>query len=506
MRLDTVLTQIGLSDGEQKVYLALLDLGEATSGPIAERSGVSASKVYQVMQRLMKKGLAGAVTAQGTKRFKATHPRAILDYLKTKEDEARELRAAADKALPSLLAKYDENHQETEVQMYRGVKSLGNAFYTMIDELGRGGEYKVIGANYGKLTWIWNFFNHYHEERVKRGVHAKILFQQSLDIPESTRKNSEIRLLPWNYDTPLQITTWKDTTYLMLMQEEPFIFTIKSKELTRGFDQYFETLWNQEVQTLKGDAGIKAVLLDALNEKEMLFIGGKGYVVDRLQGWFEDEYVPRVKKSGFRWRNLVLPEARGHKVLELPFAESRFLPPGDYPPSVIWIYGDKIANVLWKEEPLVFVVNNEAIADGYRQYFNALWNQDTQTWRGDTAITMLIDDLLDSKSDLYLIGANSYLPGRFPKEFSRMCKGMEGKTRHHLARENTRNEKFNHLPRVEANYLPGEMLGPLVIWIYGDIVSQVLWEKEIKIFRIQNRSVADDYRTYFKFMKRMSKR
>jgi len=56
MKLETLET-IGLTKGEIKVYEALLELGESTKTPIANTSGISPGKVYDVLERLMKKGL-----------------------------------------------------------------------------------------------------------------------------------------------------------------------------------------------------------------------------------------------------------------------------------------------------------------------------------------------------------------------------------------------------------------------------------------------------------------
>ena len=36
-----MLSQAGLTDGESRAYLALLELGPSTTGPIVDRSGVS---------------------------------------------------------------------------------------------------------------------------------------------------------------------------------------------------------------------------------------------------------------------------------------------------------------------------------------------------------------------------------------------------------------------------------------------------------------------------------
>jgi sugar-specific transcriptional regulator TrmB len=45
-----ILERIGLTIGEAKIYLALLDLAQSTTGPIVEESGVSTSKIYKILQ------------------------------------------------------------------------------------------------------------------------------------------------------------------------------------------------------------------------------------------------------------------------------------------------------------------------------------------------------------------------------------------------------------------------------------------------------------------------
>ena len=44
-----LLEEIGLTKSEIKVYLALLELGSATSGPIVDKSGASSSKIYEIL-------------------------------------------------------------------------------------------------------------------------------------------------------------------------------------------------------------------------------------------------------------------------------------------------------------------------------------------------------------------------------------------------------------------------------------------------------------------------
>ncbi len=47
------LSKIGLTEGETTVYLALLELGSSTTWNITKKSGISGSKVYEVLDRLI---------------------------------------------------------------------------------------------------------------------------------------------------------------------------------------------------------------------------------------------------------------------------------------------------------------------------------------------------------------------------------------------------------------------------------------------------------------------
>ncbi|MCX6803798.1 MAG: hypothetical protein NTY48_04490, partial [Candidatus Diapherotrites archaeon] len=69
------LKEIGLTDGEVKVYLALLKLGSTKTGKLAISAGVSSSKVYKILARLEKKGLASHGIKDGVAFFSAQQPK-----------------------------------------------------------------------------------------------------------------------------------------------------------------------------------------------------------------------------------------------------------------------------------------------------------------------------------------------------------------------------------------------------------------------------------------------
>jgi sugar-specific transcriptional regulator TrmB len=79
--LEKDLESFGLTTGEAKAYLALMTLGPSTVGPIAKKSSISYSKIYEVLQRLIEKGLVSSTTKEKTRHYQAVPPSRIIEFL-----------------------------------------------------------------------------------------------------------------------------------------------------------------------------------------------------------------------------------------------------------------------------------------------------------------------------------------------------------------------------------------------------------------------------------------
>jgi len=67
---EKILEGIGLTKGEVKVYLTLLKTGETTTGKIIDNSGLSSGKIYEILEKLIKKGLVAYIIKEKTKKLK----------------------------------------------------------------------------------------------------------------------------------------------------------------------------------------------------------------------------------------------------------------------------------------------------------------------------------------------------------------------------------------------------------------------------------------------------
>ncbi len=137
--------------------------------------------------------------------------------------------------------------------------------------------------------------------------------------------------------------------------------------------QKFESL-NPEIESeiYRGNEGIKTILKDCLNYKEILMIGATGDVENRLP-YFWPHYNKKREKLKCKWKLLLIYESRNKPITKSKYYEYKILPRILSGLNVIYIYGDYVANVLWLEKPIAFVTKHKSLVNNYRKYFDYLW-------------------------------------------------------------------------------------------------------------------------------------
>lgn len=239
------LEEIGLTSGETRVYLALVSLGATKTGPLAKKAEVSSSKVYKILDRLIRKGLVGHVLKGKIKYFQALEPRRLLDYLSQKEKELKQKRCSIEKILPQLELQKKIGEQKTEAIIYDGFRAVTNFFLNMVDELNPGETYYVIGGGYGETPALRSFFQQHHQRRAKKKIKVKMLanHNERITLVKTTYLCSEIKFLPEYLITNMEIVFYKNKSFIILWTKSPLGFLIINEEAAKSFKKYFNTFW-----------------------------------------------------------------------------------------------------------------------------------------------------------------------------------------------------------------------------------------------------------------------
>jgi sugar-specific transcriptional regulator TrmB len=237
------LEEIGLTEGESKVYLSLLKLGPSTIGSIIKESQVSNSKIYDILDRLNKKGLVGISSINNVRHFEAKDPSIIRDFVSKKEESIKKINSE----IPRLqeMYKYAEHVQEAEIlQGIGGIKSFTEM---ILSKLEKGDTFYVLGAPKEAAEALGAYFEEWHKRRAKKGVYCKILYNEDSKERALNMKKmplTQVRIMSAGITTPALIDIGKESVATILFGERPLCIVIKNKKIFESYVNYFKLLWN----------------------------------------------------------------------------------------------------------------------------------------------------------------------------------------------------------------------------------------------------------------------
>ncbi|MEK6963609.1 MAG: helix-turn-helix domain-containing protein [Nanoarchaeota archaeon] len=244
----THLREIGLTEGEIKVYQALLELGECTKTALAKTSGVAPSNIYDITNRLIEKGIVSKVEKNGISHFSAANPTHILSFLEQKQRNLEQEKDMVQSILPELLLKFKQTSEKVNVEVFQGWKGIKTVLEDLLSECNKQDKNYVFGASKGAQSeQADRVFLKFSKEREQKGIYTQIIFNENLrNRKERTNffvksKLCEVKFLAQS--TPAEILLYKNKTCILILTEDPLVIRITGKEVVQSFKQQFDVLW-----------------------------------------------------------------------------------------------------------------------------------------------------------------------------------------------------------------------------------------------------------------------
>src|SRR3989338_3677510 len=180
--MEKVFRDLGFSERETKVYLALIELGQITVGPITAKTRLQHSKVYQTLEKLIDRGLVKFIIKSKTKYFQAQDPKQILNILKEKERRFLEI-------LPKLKQKQEFSKEQQIATVYEGYEAIKSMFYSILENLNKNSYYYVFAFKEEYITskLASRFLRDIHRQLSEKKVEDKLIAHVS--IKKEFKKN-----------------------------------------------------------------------------------------------------------------------------------------------------------------------------------------------------------------------------------------------------------------------------------------------------------------------------
>lgn len=125
--IKTVLTRLGLTETEARVYLAMLKLGPETVQHIAREAHISRTAAYEIISVLQKKGLASTYTQGKRKNFVAEDPEKLEGYFEQRLRDAQLELGSLHRIIPELRV-LNHGNDKPRVRFYTGEEAVRALF------------------------------------------------------------------------------------------------------------------------------------------------------------------------------------------------------------------------------------------------------------------------------------------------------------------------------------------------------------------------------------------
>lgn len=254
--LEKYLQEIGLSDKEATVYIALLQVDNDSVLDLSRKTKINRTTIYPVLDSLSKKGLINEVKIDNKVRFQAQPPERLETYVErqkvTLEESAKRLHGDI---VPQLKSIQREEGERPVVKYFEGregvISSMEELFETPITEKM---QYTIYSRDIVDKLFSDAERKRFVNIRLDKDVTSKAIYTHTRgDLPQGPR-NVRARIDEKKYPISCDISIYQDKVKINILGEKLSGISIVSKDLAQTMKSLVNCIFDlkEEVSKLKG--------------------------------------------------------------------------------------------------------------------------------------------------------------------------------------------------------------------------------------------------------------
>ncbi len=223
------LKEAGLTENENKVYIALIDLGPSLAGKISRKTGIHRRTIYDVTETLIQKGIISYILENNRRVFTANDPQHLIEMI----DEKKVILAPL---IEQLSQKFKTTKKNEQTNFYRGKNGLKIVLESQLNY----SEILILGANREAYNSIPYYFKWFNERRKQKKIKLRVITPDKGIQPKIL---AETRYLPEKYSSPVVINIYGNSVAMILWGKNPFAIVVEQDEFAQSYKKYFELMW-----------------------------------------------------------------------------------------------------------------------------------------------------------------------------------------------------------------------------------------------------------------------
>src|SRR3989338_7903063 len=203
--IEETLQELGLNRRESICYSSLLELGSSQVGEIVKKTGIPSSKIYEILDKLIKRGFVTYFIKNNVKQYQASDPKTLLNYIEERKRRIEEI-------MPQLLLKQKLSKRQS-VEIFEGQKAIFTLFTDLIEDAKPQELYLVFSINEeNKSEQASLFFKNLALRRKEKKIDVRLLKHINDGVRE---KHSKLKLRYTPFNLPQGITIFKNYVIIL---------------------------------------------------------------------------------------------------------------------------------------------------------------------------------------------------------------------------------------------------------------------------------------------------
>jgi len=229
------LKELGLTENESKVYLALLEKGILNPTALSKHTGMHRSYIYDTLERLLERGIVNTVLVKEKKHYQAVDPKALRELFELK---LRHL----DSIMPQLQGLYKETKQETRVELHRGKRVYRTLIKDIIANIQQDQIVYLIGADEALLESVEPIYLKQYLNIIKeKNIQEKIIIEDGAKILKEP--HLEYKELDPKYFDKTTTVIFCNKVYIFIWGNPYNLVVIENEKVANTYRKQFGLLW-----------------------------------------------------------------------------------------------------------------------------------------------------------------------------------------------------------------------------------------------------------------------
>ncbi|MBD3253074.1 winged helix-turn-helix transcriptional regulator [Candidatus Pacearchaeota archaeon] len=231
-KINEVLGNLGFENREIKIYLILIEEGDLTALQLSKKAEIDRTTVYDILERMMNKGIVSCYIKNKTKNFRALNAGELLDFFREKYNSLKNI-------IPELNKITKRTREEVKCELFQGKEGVRTVVKDIIQNTKN--YYKAIGIRQEYIDVIGYLNDHAKIKFADLKIKEIGIVEEKLKF--SKLKHGSYKYLGKKFLSSITTVIYNDKVLYIFWKQPYFAIRIQNKDFARLQEEYFNLLW-----------------------------------------------------------------------------------------------------------------------------------------------------------------------------------------------------------------------------------------------------------------------